>query len=142
MHSSANTIYTSAKAKIYSAIILSLAVMVLVFSCPLKRLLENNSVPNISSAIRTKQTNINENNIADYSASDYCFAANNKMVPLKPGVSQQHKLPAPLSPANNIQNAGLTSRDFLSGIDYKYHFLAISYPSSLPLFLQNCSLLI
>ena len=142
MHSSANTIYTSAKAKIYSAIILSLAVMVLVFSCPLKRLLENNSVPNISSAIRTNQININENSVADYSASDYCFAANNKMVLVKPVVSQQHKLPDPLSPANSIQNAGLTSRDLLSGIDYKYHFLAISYPSSLPLFLQNCSLLI
>jgi hypothetical protein len=142
MHSSANTIYTSAKAKIYSAIILSLAVMVLVFSCPLKRLLESNSVPNISSAIRTNQTNINENNIADFNASDYCFAANNKMVPVKPGVSQQHKLPAPSSPANCIQNAGLTPGDFLRGIDYKYHFLSTFYSSSLPLFLKNCSLLI
>jgi uncharacterized protein (UPF0333 family) len=142
MNKSANKNSSSPKATIYSAFLLALAVLLLIVSCPLQHLLQNNFVSNISSAVRSNQANIKHRTQAEHSATANCCVAKNKTVLVKPDVAQQYKLPVSLTLSNITQHQGFEINYFLSGISNKYCIVIPSHLSSLPLFLQHRSLLI
>lgn len=141
MNTSANGIYSCRKATIYAALMFALAVMLLVVSCPLKRLLQNNFVSNSSSAVKG-QTNINHRTGADYSAFANSCADKKEIILAKPDLFKQSELLVPLYLSNIIRRPGFTINYFLSGTNYNYAFLVSSHYSTLPLFLQHLRLLI
>lgn len=143
MNSSANSIYSSRKITVYSAILSALALLILVVSCPLKQLVQENLASNSSHAVRTNQANINQNSNIDNSAQDnYCGARGNTVL-VNNDLSQQVKLPAPLYFSNIIELPGFDVKYFLSRIkNNNYTTLIPSNYSSLPLFLQHLRLLI
>lgn len=142
MNSSANSIYSSRKITVYSAILSALALLILVVSCPLKQLLQENLVSNSSHAVRTNQTNTSQNSNTDYSAQDNCCNVRNNTVLIQPDLSQQVKLPVPLYFSNIIELPGFDVNYFLSRIKNNTTTLLSSNLSSLPLFLQHLRLLI
>ncbi len=142
MNTSVNRIYSSRKVNVYTALMFALAVMLLIVSCPLKRLLQDNFVFNSSSVVKTSQTNINQRTGADHIATANCCAVKKKTVLVKLDLSQQCKLPVPLYQSNITGHPGFDINYFLSGISYRYGVLVSSDFSTLSLFLQHRRLLI
>lgn|GEM_PF-3422954 len=126
----------------YTALMFAFAVMLLIVSCPLKRLLQNNFVFNSSSVVKTNLTNINQRAGADHIATANCCAVKKKTVLVKLDLSQQCKLPVPIYQSNITGYPGFDINYFLSGVSYRYGILVSSDLSAPPLFLQHRRLLI
>lgn len=137
MNSSIN--YNSvATTKGRTALLFLLAVLMLVVSCPFKRLLqtENNS----QTSPQSVKWNGAERKVAAYQNTCNC-AKKQKITLVKIEISKQ-KLPAPEFIAEQNFQTGFSIHYFLSGTEKQYPFFSASSPSSLPLFLQHRRLLI
>jgi len=143
MNRSKNKLYTSQKVTVFTALMFVLAVLMLVVSCPVKRLLQRNFVTNATSQVRTNEINSNQPSSANYNATASCVAIEKKVNLVNTSLLQQFKiLPASLLPAHLNEQAGFGIYYFLSGISGKYVVLVFISLSSLPLFLQYRRLLI
>jgi hypothetical protein len=126
------------KAKVPSVIMFSLALMLLFFSCPLKKMLTNEATH--SSAIRTNQTNqpVNNNYEQDIVLNS-CSVKKSAQI-LKFTVSKEIKSTVPV-PNHPFHSAGFFNPYFLSTtITHLVYASSVSY--ALPLFLRHSSLLI
>lgn len=139
----ANSVYSSRKNTVFSAILSALTLLVLVVSCPLKQLLQDNLVSNSSHAVRTNQISANQNSNTNYSAQNNCCGARKNTVLVKPDLSQQVKLPVPFYFSNIVALPGFDVNYFLSRIKGNKNTTVLSSNlSPLPLFLQHLRLLI
>lgn len=141
MNTSANHILLTGKAH-KSAFLFALAVLLLVVSCPLKRLLQNNPGSYSRSSVRSNQTNINQRTNTGYSTADNCCAVKKKTAFVKSGLSQKVVLFTPSYLSNVSDASGFDINYYLSGINYNSANVEITNASSLPLFLQHLRLLI
>lgn len=126
------------KAKVSSVLMLSIALMLLVFSCPLKKMLINEATH--SSSIRTNQTNQPANNNYEQEvALNSCLVKKPAQI-LKFTVAKEIKSITPVT-HHLFLFAGLFSPYFLSAT-FTHSLYAGSFSHSLPLFLRHSSLLI
>ena len=140
MNISAKTIFSPRKA-IHTALTFALAMLVLVVSCPVKRLLSTN-FSSTSSSTKSSLTNIYQSANIQNNATATCSIENGKTFVVESDISQKHKLPLPFYPSNINNQAGFDINYFLSGINYNRTQPVASLPVSLPLFLQHLRLLI
>lgn len=141
MNSSLNKIFSPRKATVYTALMFALAMLVLIVSCPVKRLLLTNFNSTASSSQKSNQNIYQGVNIENNATAD-CSVENDKTDVIKSDVSQQHKLPLPLYLSNINNQAGFDINYFLSGISYNITQSIASQHATLPLFLQHLRLLI
>ena len=142
MNSSLNKIFSPRKATVHTALMFALAMLVLIVSCPVKRLLLTNFNSTASSSQKSSQTNIYQGVNIENSATANCSVENDKTDVIKSDVSQQHKLPLPLYLSNISNQSGFDINYFLSGISYNITQSIASQHATLPLFLQHLRLLI
>lgn len=128
--------------KIFSALSVALAVLILVVSCPVKRLLQNNFVYVSTTATKSSQTNLNQRSFADYSTAGNCSLTAHNTVLVKQDLSQQDKLPLPFHPSIISDEAGFDLNYFLTGLNPGSFTSANTLQRSIPLFLQHLRLLI
>ncbi|KIC90505.1 hypothetical protein [Flavihumibacter sp. ZG627] len=128
--------------KIFSALSVAVAVLILVVSCPVKRLLQNNFVSVSTTATKSSQTNLNQRSFADYSTAGNCSLAAQYTVLVKQDLSKQDQLPNPFHPSNIADEAGFDSNYFLNGLNPGSLTSANTLQRSIPLFLQHLRLLI
>lgn len=140
MKKSESKIHVFLKATVSSALLFSLAFLLLIVSCPLKRFLKDSFSATTTPATASNQPHRNHE-IANYSK-----VINSCQVSEKPVYTtvfcQQVKLQTPQYFQNIINQPGYNSHYFLSRVNYSYHSSTISSNSSLPLFLQHLRLLI
>ncbi len=141
MNTSVNKIFLPRKATVYTAVMFALAMLVLIVSCPVKRLLLTNFNSTASSSQKSNQNIYQGVNIENNATAD-CSVENDKTDVIKSDVSQQHKLPLPLYLSNINNQAGFDINYFLSGISYNITQSIASQHATLPLFLQHLRLLI
>ncbi len=142
MNTSANRIYASKKAPVYTALMFALAVLLLVVSCPLKRLLQAATDTYSTSQVRINEVNSNQQSSAGYHAVS-CVVIKKKVNLVSTASFQKFKvLPAFWHPAHFSEQSGFSIYYFLSGIPFKYAVVISTTLSSLPLFLQYRRLLI
>ena len=141
MNSSLNKIFSPRKATVHTALMFALAMLVLIVSCPVKRLLLTNFNSTASSSQKSNQNIYPGVNIENNATAD-CSVENDKTDVIKSDVSQQHKLPLPLYLSNINNQAGFDINYFLSGISYNITQSIASQHATLPLFLQHLRLLI
>lgn len=142
MNISTNKIYSSPKAVFHTALLVVLAVVLLVVSCPLKRVLQNDFTANSSSPVRTNQTNINQATASDYyELADGC-GIKQQVTFTKFNLPQQVSIPAFTDLSYISTQSGFGLNYFLSRISFKNTILSEYTHSSLPLFLQHLRLLI
>lgn len=139
MNTSANKIYSSCKANIYSAFLFALAVLLLVVSCPLKRVLQVNVTFNSSPATRTNQTNISQQTNAGFGAT---CAVKKKTLFVEPGLIQKVQIAIPFYFSNVANATGFDINHYLSRIHCQPAYVVSSNTSSLPIYLQHLRLLI
>ncbi|CAN5468113.1 hypothetical protein BH11BAC3_BH11BAC3_46540 [soil metagenome] len=143
MNTGANNFSSPRKSSFYSAVLFLLAVMILVVSCPLKKLLQNNYTSGSSLPLRTNSININQRSSNDHSvAMNNCYAANDKIVLTKSHPSQQVKLPAGSNLFYISIRAGIGVNYFLNSTQRLSGVTVSTHRSDLPLFLQHLRLLI
>lgn len=128
--------------KIFSALSVALAVLILVVSCPVKRLLQNNFVSISTTATKSSQTNLNQRSSADNSIAGNCSITAHNTVLAKQDLSKQNKLPLPYHPSSIIAEAGFDLNYFLTGLNPGSLRSANTLYRSIPLFLQHLRLLI
>jgi uncharacterized protein (UPF0333 family) len=141
MNTSAHTIYSISKSKLSLAFLFALAVLLLVVSCPLKRLLQSNYVVYNSTATRTNQTNINTDSAAQHASIENCCTIK-KAVFVQSNLVQKIKLSSPLYISNLYTERGFDIHYSLSRIKNKPAYLVSSNTSLLPIYLQHLRLLI
>lgn len=139
MNNKENTNYQK---NIGSAALFALAILILVVSCPLKRLLTNNFSSQTSILSKSKPTNNTRSFSVFYSNDTSCYTDNDKEAVLQADKIQQIKTDAPVFTANIFNHTGYYIHSFLGGIKTEYNFAPTFGYSSLPLFLQHRSLLI
>lgn len=121
-----------------TAFLFLLAVLMLVVSCPFKRLLQTENTG--QSSQQSVKWNGAERKVAAYQ-SDCSCAKKQKITLVKFEVSNQ-QLPTPEFLAEQNYPTGFSIHYFLSGTKKQYQHFSSSIPSSLPLFLQHRRLLI
>jgi hypothetical protein len=141
MNTSANHIVLTGKAHT-SASLFATAVLLLIVSCPLKRLLQGSPATYSNSAVRTNQTNINERSNAGYNIADDCGAISKKIDVVKTNLSQKVVVSSPSYLSKVSDASGFDINYYLSEINYKAAPVETDNPSSLPLFLRHLRLLI
>jgi len=129
------------KAKVSSVLLFSLAFLLLIVSCPLKRFLKNSFSATSTSATRNNQTNINQRTVTNYSNAFNSCAVLEETV-FTTDLSQQATLQAPVYFSNITNEPGYSTHYFLSRINYTNNLSSVSLNSTLPLFLQHLRLLI
>lgn len=140
MNTSANKIYWSPKTVFQTAFLFVLAVMLLVVSCPLKRVLQNEFTAGPSSPVRTNQTNINQASASDYyTIADGCWN-NQKVIVTTFNLSQQVSLSASINLSYIPVQPGFDIHYSLSRIKNKDAYVVSFNTSSLPLYLQQLRL--
>ena len=143
MNTSANTIFSPRKATVYTALTFALAMLVLVVSCPVKRLLLTNFNSTASSSpTKSSRTNIYQGANIENNATANCYTENDKTAVVESDISQKHKLTLPLYLSNINNQTGFDINYFLSRISYNSTQSVASQHSTLPLFLQHLRLLI
>ena len=140
MNTSAYTIYSIGKSKLSLAFLFALAVLLLVVSCPLKRLLQSNDMVYTSKTTKASQTNISTRSAAQHSSIENCCAIKKKAVFVKSGLSQKVVAFAPSYLSTVSDASGFDINYYLSGINYNSAQVEINDPSSLPHFLQHLRL--
>ena len=139
MKKSENKIHVLLKARVSSALLFSLAFLLLIVSCPLKRFLKDSFSVTTTSATTSNQAHRN------HKIANYSNVVNNCQVSEKPVSTidfSQVKLQAPQYFQNIINRPGYNTHYFLSRISYNYNSSSRSLNSSLPLFLQHLRFLI
>ena len=142
MNLSVNKIFSPRKATIYTALTFALAMLVLIVSCPVKRLILTNFDSTASSSTKSSQTNIYKGANIENSATANCSIVNDKTDVVKSDISQQHKLPVPLYLSNINNQTGFDINYFLSAINFSGISSVSAQHATLPLFLQHLRLLI
>lgn len=122
-----------------TALLFLLATLMLVVSCPFKRLLQTESNAQASSPSSTKWNGA-DRKVAAYQAACSC-AQKQKITLVKIDVSKQ-KLPASDFLADQNGQTGFSLHYFLSGLEKEYNPVASTSVPPLPLFLQHRRLLI
>lgn len=122
-----------------TALLFLLAVLMLIVSCPFKRLLQTDSNIQASSQSSVKWSGA-ERKVAAYQNACSC-AQKQKITLVKFEVSKQ-KLPASDFLADQNGQTGFSLQYFLSGLEKNYSPSASTSVSSLPLFLHHRRLLI
>lgn len=140
MKKSGNQFHFFSKAGVASVLMFSLALLVLVVSCPLKRFLMEGTATS-TLVPRSNQTNINEHSVLKYS-SDFNRCSVSDEPVLTSDLSNTVKVQAPVHFQNIFNEPGYPIHYFLSGINFNYHLSSASPNSSLPIFLQHLRLLI
>ena len=141
MNTSVNKIFLTRKATVYTALMFALAMLVLIVSCPVKRLLLTNFNSSASSSQKNNQNIYHSANLENNAAAN-CSIVNDKSVVIKSDVLQQHILHLPFYISNINNKAGFNINYFLSGISYNSTQSIASQHTTLPLFLQHLRLLI
>jgi hypothetical protein len=128
--------FASRKAAVISTIVCVLAMMIIVVSCPLKRMLHNRVFSNTSPVAKSNHAakTINNNNV--------CFFAKDKIFSLKPELSGKHTLPSPLSLPAIYEQPRADIHYSLSSLPLTDFNAAFNHYAELPLFLQQSRLLI
>lgn len=140
MKKSENRIYLSSKARFSPALLFSLAFLLLIVSCPVKRFLKHSFNAAATSAV-ANQNSSNRHSVTNYkSAFNICSVS--KEAVFITDFSPQSTIQAPVYFANIINEPGYNIHYFLSGINYSYSSPFASLNSSVPLFLQHLRLLI
>lgn len=142
MNTSANKIYSTGKAKLSLAFLFALAVLLLVVSCPLKRLLQSNDIVNTSTTTRTNQTKINSSLSTQLASVENCCAVKKTAVFAKTNLVQKVKLSSPSYVSNLFTERGFDIHYSLSRIKDGPAYVVSSNTSSLPIYLQHLRLLI
>lgn len=138
---SGNRFYSSTKSRIFSVLLFSLSLLLLIVSCPLKKLLHTESAESTRAVTRSNQTNINNLNESEYSQELHSCGVSDETVFVKSDLSQQNNLCTPVYFANAINATGFNINYYLSQIRYP-NSGSTSHLSSIPLFLQHLRLLI
>lgn len=145
MNTCANRIYSRRKANIYSiysALVFSLAVLLLVVSCPVKRALQSGFASHASPVSRTNQTNINEQTNAGIDGTANCLTFQKKTVFVTSGWLQKVQIAIPFYFSDVANATGFDIYDYLSRLQTKPAHVISFNTSSLPLYLQHLRLLI
>ena len=142
MNTSANKIYSTGKAKLSLAFLFALAVLLLVVTCPLKRLLQSNDIVNTSTAKRINQTNINSGSSAQRASVENCCALKKRAVFAHTNLVQKVKLSSPLNVSTLFTETGFDIHYSLSRIKNEAAYVVSPNTSSLPIYLQHLRLLI
>jgi uncharacterized protein (UPF0333 family) len=142
MNTSANKIYSTGKAKLSLAFLFALAVLLLVVSCPLKRLLQSNDIVKTSTATRINQTNISSSSSAQRASIENCCALKKRGVFVQSNLLQKVKPLLPLYVSNLYTERGFDIHYSLSRIRNEAAYVVSSNTSSLPIYLQHLRLLI
>jgi len=133
MKKSGNKIHLFIKAKVSSALLFSLAFLLLIVSCPLKKFLKDSISPTSTSATRSNQTNNNQRTITSYSSAFVNCIVSEESI-FTTDLSQQVKLQTPVYFQNIINEPGYNTPYFLSRINCSYNPSSASNNSSLPLY--------
>jgi uncharacterized protein (UPF0333 family) len=141
MNTSVNKIYSTGKAKLSLAFLFALAMLLLVVSCPLKRLLQTNDIVNTSTATRTNQSNINSGSSTQRASVENCCALKKRAVFVQTNLVQKVKFSSPLYVSNLFTKRGFDIHYSLSRIKDAPAYV-VSNTSSLPIYLQHLRLLI
>lgn len=133
--------YNVARRKLTAAGVLALALLVLVVSCPLKRMMHGNLSAS-TAAQKFHRSTVHPSIAADYSATASCCALKKKAQVIQeravqPGVPS----PASLVPYLTVVQ-GFDIHYFLSGTGNEYPSLTPAASLAVPLFLQHLRLLI
>ena len=139
MSISANRIYSSLKININSTFLFALAVL-LVVSCPLKRILQINVTSNYSPVTKISQTNINKSTDADFGASDTCCALKKKTLFDKSTLTQKVQRVIPFYFSDVTNATGFNINHYLSRMHRQPAYVISSPHSSLPSYLQHLRL--
>jgi hypothetical protein len=142
MNTSTNNIYSSPQVVFHTALLFLVAVVLLVVSCPLKRVLQNDFTARSTSPVRTNQTNINQASASDYYALAGGCGIKQQVTFAKLNLPEKINIPTSTDLSYISRQAGFGLNYFLSGISYSSTTLVCSHHSSLPLFLQHLRLLI
>lgn len=125
-----------------SAALFALAILILVVSCPLKRLLTNNFSSQTSSHVKSKSTNNTRAFSVFYSNDTTCYTDTDKVAILQADKIQQINTDVPLFTDNIFNYTGYFIHSFLNGNTANYNIVAVVNYSSLPLFLRHRSILV
>lgn len=131
--------YHSSRRKLSAAGVFTLALLVLVITCPLKRMLQGNLSASASTQKFSRST-VHQSTAADYTTTASCCALKNKEHVIhssivKPGVPS----PASLVPYLTVVQ-GFGIHYFLSRVDNESASFTPTASLSLPLFLQQLRL--
>jgi len=133
---------TTYQKKIGSAALFALAILILVVSCPLKRLLTNNSISKTPTALESKQTKNNQYLSKLYSINTTCSAQKNETLIFKADNSPHKNADDYIITINIFNNNEYHSHTFLDGIESEFYLAPSSGYNSIPLFIQHRRLLI
>jgi hypothetical protein len=122
-----------------SAFLFLIAILMLVVSCPFKRLLQAENNIQAFAQQSTKWNNTISQGITSNSSS--CCSQKLKTTLVNPDKTKQQLTGPDIVSTRNLQT-GFTIHYFLSGAERLYKPFPSSSVSSLPLFLQHCRLLI
>jgi len=126
------------KQRFTSAILFALAILIVVVSCPLKRML-NGTTP--SASPRIAYVSVNQSSSVATPSQVSCCALRAKVTLLGAELKAQ-KTPLPVPFIASISLSGFDIPYFLSGTPQTYRTTEIFLSSNLPLFLQHRRLLI
>ena len=135
-------IITTYQKKIGSAALLALAILILVVSCPLKRLLSNNAVSKTPTALESKQTKNNQYLSKLYSTNTTCTAQKNETLIFQADNSPHKNAEDHIITINIFNNNGYHFHSFLDGIESEFYIAPAPGYNSIPLFIQHRRLLI
>lgn len=121
-----------------TAFLFLLSLLMLLVSCPFKRLLQTEN--NLRTSQQSVKWNGAERKVAAY--QNGCSCAQKQRITLVKFEINKRKLPAPEFLAEQNFQTGFSLHYFLSGTEKQYQLFSASSPSSLPLFLQHRRLLI
>lgn len=135
------TKYPSSRSKLYAASVFTLALLILVVTCPLKRMVQGNLSAS-SSAQKFHRVTVHSSVAAEYTATASCCALKKKEYLIQ-GSVVKIGVPSPnsLVPYLTVVQ-GFGVHYFLSRADHEAPSFTPTASLSLPLFLQHLRLLI
>lgn len=127
---------------IASAGLFAMAMLLLVVSCPFKRLLTNNYSSQTSRHSNSKSTNNTRALSIFYSNDARCYAETDKAAIWQADKIQQIKTATPLFTDNIFNSTGYFIHSFSNGNTDNYNLVSVVKCSSIPLFLRHRSILV
>jgi hypothetical protein len=124
-----NTIYQN---KMCSASLFALAILVLVVSCPLKRLFINNSVSQTSIPSKSNQTSSTQYSKHLFGSYSNCYSAKNKVSLFQDDKSQHKQVDPPVYSTNSSNHTGYYIQSFLNTTRLSYNVVSHFYHSPVP----------
>lgn len=133
---------TTYQKKIGSVALFALAILILVVSCPLKRLLSNNAVSKTPKALESKQTKNNQYLSKLYSTNTTCSAQKNETLIFQAYNAPHKNAEDHIITINIFNYNGYHFHSFSDGIESEFYVAPASGYNSIPLFIQHRRLLI